>query len=187
MEPPGAVTQLLIQWSNGNQSAVDQLVPLVYAELRRLATGHIRREQPGHSLQATALVHEAFLRMIDNRRVNLTSRAQFFGLASKLMRNILVDLARQRQSKKRGGDALLLSLSKADGIAGRNSLDLVAVDEALNELAVDHPRHSQIVEMRFFGGLTIEETAEVLGSSHATVQREWNFARAWLRRKLGRK
>jgi RNA polymerase sigma-70 factor (ECF subfamily) len=184
---PGPVTQLLIKWSDGDQSAMNQLVPLVYAELRRLAAAHIRREQPGHSLQATALVHEAFLRMVDNQRVTLTSRAQFFGLASKLMRNILVDLARQRRSTKRGGDALQLSLSKADAVAGRDSMDLVAVDEAMNELAIDYPRHSRIVEMRFFGGLTIEETAEVLETSHATVEREWNFARAWLRRKLSGK
>ena len=184
---PGPVTQLLIQWSDGDPSAMNQLVPLVYAELRRLAATHIRREQPGHSLQATALVHEAFLRMVDNQRVTLTSRAQFFGLASKLMRNILVDLARQRHSAKRGGDALQLSLSKADEVAGRDSMDLVVVDQAMNELAIDYPRHSRIVEMRFFGGLTIEETAEVLETSHATVEREWNFARAWLRRRLSGK
>ena len=184
---PGPVTQLLIKWSDGDQAAMNQLVPLVYAELRRMAASHIRREQPEHSLQATALVHEAFLRMVDNQRVSLTSRAQFFGLASKLMRNILVDLARQRHSAKRGGDVLCLSLAKADRVADHDSMDLVFVDEALNELAVNYPRHSRIIEMRFFGGLTIEETAEVLDTSHATVEREWNFARAWLRRKLSGK
>jgi RNA polymerase sigma factor (TIGR02999 family) len=183
VKPVGDVTRLLIRWSDGDQSAADELMPVVYNELRRLALGHLRPKGHNPSLQATALVHEAYLRMVD-QNVNLESRAQFYGLASKLMRNILVDEARHKNAEKRGGDMLRLSLSKADRVIGKEKIDLTALDGALNELAVSWPRHARIVEMKFFGGLTIEEAARVLGISHATVEREWNFARAWLRRSL---
>ncbi len=184
MKGVGDVTQLLIRWSGGDHSAADELIPVVYNELRRLARGHLRPKGPNPSLQATALVHEAYLRMVD-KNVKLESRAQFYGLASKLMRNILVDAARHKYAEKRGGDRLRLSLSKADRVVGKEEIDLEALDGALNELAANWPRHARIVEMRFFGGLTIEEAARVLGISHATVEREWNFARALLRHNLG--
>ena len=184
MEQVGTITQLLISWSNGDKAAADQLIPIVYDELRRMAASYLKGEASNNSLQTTALVHEAYLRMVDHHTVSLTSRAQFFALASKLMRNILVDQARQRRAAKRGGQMQWLSLSKARGISNEQDMDLVAVDEALNELAATRPRHSQVVELRFFGGLTIEETANVLAISSATVEREWRFARAWLRYRL---
>ncbi len=179
----GNVTRLLTRWSGGDHSAADELIPMVYDELRRLALGHLRRKGPNPSLEATALVHEAYMRMVD-QDVSLQSRAQFYGLASKLMRNILVDAARHRNAEKRGGDMLRLSLSAADRAIREEAIDLTALDGALNELAVNWPRHARIVEMKFFGGLTIEEAAIALGVSHATVEREWNFARAWLHRNL---
>lgn len=177
------VTQLLIRWSGGDHAAADELMPVVYNELRRLAQRHLRPKSPNPSMQATALVHEAYVRMVD-KNVNLESRAQFYGLASKVMRNILVDAARRKHAEKRGGDRLRLSLSKADQAIDKEEIDLEALDDALNELATSWPRHARIVEMRFFGGLTINETASVLGISHATVERDWNFARALLRRNL---
>jgi len=183
MKGIGDVTRLLTRWSGGDHSAADELIPVVYNELRRLALGHLRQKGPNPSLEATALVHEAYLRMVD-QNVNLESRAQFYGLASKLMRNILVDAARHRNAEKRGGDMLRLSLSEADRVIRNEEIDLAALDGALNELAVNWPRHAQIVEMKFFGGLTIEEASIALGISHATVEREWNFARAWLRQNL---
>ena len=183
MTPAGEVTRLLVRWSGGDRSAADELIPVVYSELRRLAFGHLRRNRPDTYLQATSLVHEAYLRMV-NQNVSLENRAQFFGLASKLMRNILVDAARRRHAGKRGGDLQRLSLSKADQAMAQEEIDLPALDDALNELEAGWPRQARIVEMKFFGGLTIEEAAMVLGISHATVEREWNFARAWLRRKL---
>lgn len=184
MKGGGEVTRLLTRWSGGDYSAADELMPVVYNELRRLALAHLRRKGPNPSLEATALVHEAYLRMVD-QDVNLACRAQFYGLASKLMRNILVDAARHRNAEKRGGDMLQLSLTEADRAIGKEEIDLTALDRALNELAVNWPRHARIVEMKFFGGLTIEEAAIALGISHATVEREWNFARAWLRNSLG--
>jgi RNA polymerase sigma-70 factor, ECF subfamily len=183
MKGTGDVTRLLVRWSGGDHSAADELMPVVYNELRRLAQGHLRQKGRNPSLQATALVHEAYLRMVD-QDVNLESRTQFYGLASTLMRNILVDAARHKNAEKRGGDMLRLSLSKADRIIGKEEIDLAALDDALNELSGNWPRHTRIVEMKFFGGLTIDEAAKVLGISHATVEREWNFARAWLRRYL---
>jgi RNA polymerase sigma factor (TIGR02999 family) len=185
MKGVGDVTRLLVRWSGGDHSAADELMPVVYSELRRLAQGHLRQKGPNPSLQATGLVHEAYLRMVD-QTVNLQSRAQFYGLASKLMRNILVDAARHKNAAKRGGEMLRLSLSQADRVIRTEEIDLAALDSALNELAVNWPRHARIVEMRFFGGLTIEEASKVLGISHATVEREWTFARAWLRHNLSR-
>jgi RNA polymerase sigma factor (TIGR02999 family) len=178
------ITQLLQRWSSGDQSAVDELMPLVYNELRRLAKSYLRRERNVFTLQPTALVHEAYLRLIGQQNMSWQNRAQFFGLAAKLMRNILVDHARQRQAAKRGGAQYRLTLGEADRLGNEPDLDLVALDDALKALAAIKPQHSQVVEFRFFGGLTIEETAEVMGVSHATVEREWSFARAWLRREM---
>lgn len=188
----GNVTQLLRDWSAGDQSALDRLMPLVYDELRRLARGYLRHQQNQPSLQPTVLVHEAYLRMVNQPQENMAklsweNRAQFFGLAARLMRNILVDHARARQADKRGGGELLISLSAVDrmGRAGQEpEVKLLALDDALNRLDEVSPQHSRIVELRFFGGLTIPETAEVLGLSHATVERSWSFARAWLRNEL---
>jgi len=186
MERVDGITQLLDKWSAGDKAALDQLMPMVYDELRRLARSYLRRQPQNNSLQATALVNEAYLRLIDQRAVAFESRAQFFGLAATMMRNILVDHARARLSEKRGGSQLMLSMSKADRLSPKPDLDLVALDDALNDLAAIKPQHSRLVELRFFGGLTIEEAAQVLGVSHATVERDWSFARAWLRRELSR-
>lgn len=185
MESHEGVTQMLVDWSNGDQSALDKLMPVVYDELRRLASNYLRRERAGHTLQPTALVNEAYLRLVDQRKARWQNRAQFFGVAAQLMRRILVDHARVRQAQKRGGsDQQQLSLSYADRIAKKPDVDLLALHEALNELTLIDEQQARIVELRFFGGLTIEETAEVLGISHATVERDWTLARAWLRREL---
>jgi RNA polymerase sigma factor (TIGR02999 family) len=178
------ITQLLVSWSKGDQAAADALMPLVYDELRRLANSYLRRERPNHTLQPTELVHEAYLRLIDQQSVSWQNRAQFFGLAATLMRHILVDHARRRRAAKRQGAAYTLSLSQADRLSRQPEVNLLALDDALKALAAAKPRHSQIVELRFFGGLTIEETAAALGVSQATVERAWNFARAWLRREI---
>ncbi|MBI1766013.1 MAG: sigma-70 family RNA polymerase sigma factor [Acidobacteria bacterium] len=183
------ITQLLRDWGAGDQRALDQLMPLVYDELRRLARRHLRHELHQHSLQPTMLVHEAYLRLADQPQVSWENRAQFFGLAAKLMRNILVDHVRARQADKRGGGALQVSLSAVDQlgrVAQEPEVELLALDAALERLAAYSPQHSRLVELRFFGGLTIPETAEVMGLSHATVERNWTFARAWLRNELSR-
>lgn len=160
-------------------------MPVVYDELRRLANAYLRRERAGHTLQPTALVNEAHLRLVDQRSAKWQNRAQFFGVAAQLMRRILVDHARQRQAAKRGGsDQQQLSLSHAERIADKPEVDVLALHGALNDLAQIDPQQSRLVELKFFGGLTIEETAEVLGISHATVERDWTMARAWLRREL---
>lgn len=185
MQPPEGVTQLLVDWSNGDQKALDKLMPLVYSELRRLASNYLRRERAGHTLQPTALVNEAYLKLIDQRHAKWQNRAQFFGVSAQLMRRILVDHARQHQAAKRGGsDQQRLSITSAERLVKRPELDLLALHEALEELATLDPQQERIVELRFFGGLSIEETAEVLGIGHATVERDWKMARAWLRRKL---
>lgn len=182
---PHDVTTLLENWSNGDPQALERLMPLVYDELRRLARSYLRTQRQNHTLQPTALVHEAYVRLIDQKSVSLHNRAQFFGLAAKAMRSILVDHARRNNAAKRGGSQYKLSLSAADRLCHKPNVDLVALDDALNALSVIKPEHSRVVELRFFGGLTIEETAEVLGASHATVERRWTFARSWLRRELG--
>ena len=182
---PGHITQLLLKWSEGESSAREELMPLVYAELRRLAAKYLRRERVNHTLQPTALVNEAYLRLIDQRKVEWQNRAQFFGLAARLMRNILVDHARSHQAAKRGGQQLSVSLSRADRVSKESEIDLVALHETLERLAAHDEQKGRIVELRFFGGLTIEETAEVLEISHATVERDWKMARAWLRCELG--
>jgi RNA polymerase sigma factor (TIGR02999 family) len=180
------VTQLLVNWSNGDRQALEQLTPLVYGELRRLASRYLRRERPGHTLQSTALVHEAYLRLIDQRYVRWQNRAHFFGIAAQLIRRILVDHARAHQAQKRGADAPVLSLDEAVAAPEKRDLNLVALDDALNDLARIDPQQGRIVELRFFTGLSIEETAEVLGISPATVKRDWVVAKAWLHRELSR-
>jgi RNA polymerase sigma-70 factor, ECF subfamily len=185
MQPPEVVTQLLIDWSRGDQAALDKLMPLVYSELRRLASNYLRRERAGHTLQPTALVNEAYLKLVDQRNMKWQNRAQFFGISAQLMRRILVDHARQHRAAKRGGSAQQrLSITSAEGLIEQPQVDLLALNEALDELAQMDPQQSRIVELKFFGGLSIEETAEVLGIGHATVERDWKMARAWLRRQL---
>lgn len=178
------VTQLLIAWSNGDERSLELLLPIVYQELRRLAQHYIQQERPDHTLQATALVHEAFLRLIDTKNVRWQNRAHFFGVAARTMRHILVDIARQRRAQKRGGGNKV-SLDEAFVVpCETEDMNLVALDEALTELADIDAQQSRIIELRYFAGLTIEETAEVLRISPATVKREWSMARAWLHREL---
>lgn len=178
------VTQLLLAWGGGDKQALDRLVPLVYDELRRLAQSYMRKERANQSLQTTALIHEAYLRLIDASRVQWRNRAHFFGVAARLMRQILVGFARERGSQKRGGGAQRVSLDEAMVIDEGLDEDLVALDEALGALAQFDARKAQVVEMRFFGGLTEEEIAEALDVSPETVRRDWRLARSWLRRKL---
>ncbi|HET8548308.1 MAG TPA: sigma-70 family RNA polymerase sigma factor [Bryobacteraceae bacterium] len=179
------VTSLLINWGKGDQKALEELTPLVYAEMRRVAQRYLRRERSDHTLQGTALVHEAFLRLIDQRNVQWQNRAHFFGVAAQMIRRILVDYARSRHTAKRGADAVRLSLDEAaGGMVEARDIDLIALDDALNRLAQLDPQQSRIVELRFFTGLSIEETAEVLGISPATVKRDWVTAKALLYREL---
>jgi RNA polymerase sigma factor (TIGR02999 family) len=173
-----------VDWSKGNRGASEQLMPLVYNELRRVAQNYLSRERPDHTLQATALVHEAYLKLVNQTSVDWRDRAHFFGLASQMMRHILVDHARRHQAAKRGGLAQRLTLVEAVSFPEQKDFDLVALDEALTRLAELDPEQSRIVEMRFFGGLTIEETAMTLGVSVATLNREWRIAKAWLLREL---
>jgi RNA polymerase sigma factor (TIGR02999 family) len=181
------VTQLLVAWGNGDQAARDELMPLVYAELHRLAHRHIKRERPGHTLQTSALVNEAFVRLVDQRDVHWQSRAHFFGIAAQMMRRILVDYARKRRFAKRGGNQLQVSLNEELVAANQRSADVVLLDDALTQLAEIDERKSKVVELKFFGGLSIEETAEALGVSPGTVMRDWTLAKAWLRRAMSRK
>jgi RNA polymerase sigma factor (TIGR02999 family) len=183
---PAEITQLLIAWNQGDQGARAELMPLVYDELRRLARGYLRRERPNHTLQPTALVHEAYLRLIDQSRVNWQNRAHFFGIAARVMRQLLINHAEARRAAKRGGSAERITLNDLDHVAVEQEVDLVALDEALKRLERLDPPQGQIVELRFFGGLTVEEIAEVMAVSPATVKREWGTARAWLRRELSR-
>lgn len=178
------VTQLLMAWGEGNRDALEQLTPMVDVELRRIADAYLRREQPDHILQTTALVNEAWMRLIDWQKSTWQGRAHFFGVAASLMRKILVDEARRRRSQKRGGDELRVSLAEVDAISKGKTPDLIALDDALFELAQFDERKSRIVELRFFGGLSVAETAEVLGSSERTIAREWELARSWLYRQL---
>ncbi len=182
--PPKDVTQLLLDWSDGHQGALDQLMPLVYDELRRLASHYLRHERPGHTLQPTALVHEAYLRLVGEENRRWENRAHFFAIAAQLMRRILVEHARSHHAAKRGGAAPKLALAEAADLAQASGMDLVSLDEALSRLAAIDPQQSRIVELRFFGGLTVEETAEVLGVSPNTVKYEWRLAKAWFLREL---
>jgi RNA polymerase sigma-70 factor, ECF subfamily len=184
MSPVANVTELLVAWGRGDQGALDSLAPLVHQELHRLAARHMKGERPGHDLQATALVNEAYLRLVDWKGVRWQNRAHFFAMAAQIMRRILVDVARARASAKRGGRPLHVSLSEAVQIALGDSVDLVALDDALKTLEGLHTRQSRVVELRFFGGLELEETAHVLGVSVGTVRRDWSLARAWLYREL---
>jgi RNA polymerase sigma-70 factor (ECF subfamily) len=174
------ITEMLRDWSSGKQEALDALLPLVYDELHRQAARYLRRERVGHTLQTTALINEAYLKLIDQRDVNWQNRAHFFGIAAQAMRRILVDYARQRQSEKRGGGENLPLEEIALAISAERSVDLVALDEALTQLAKLDERQSRIVELRYFGGLSIEETAETLHISPATVKNDWRTAKAWL-------
>lgn len=182
---PIDITQMLIDWSNGDREALDKLLPVVYAELRRQAARHLRGERAGHSLQTTDLIHEAYLRLVDQRNVRWQNRAHFFAVAAQSMRRILVDHARRRHRAKRGGSAIALPLDDGMAVAAQKSVDLLALDEALTRLAAIDMRQSQIVELRFFSGLNIDETAAVLGVSLTTVKDDLNIAKAWLRRELG--
>ena len=178
------VTQLLTAWGNGNQAARDQLMSVVYQELHRLAHSYMKRESPDHTLQTSALVNEAYLRLIDQKHVQWQSRAHFFGMAAQMMRRILVDYARNRRYAKRGGGVRELPLDEALPVSAERSAEVVMLDEVLDRLAEFDSRKSQIVELRFFGGLSIEETAEVLSVSPGTVMRDWTLAKAWLRREM---
>jgi RNA polymerase sigma factor (TIGR02999 family) len=178
------VTQLLVNWSRGDRQALSDLTPLVYDELRRLASRYLRRERPDHTLQSTALAHEAYLRLIDQKQVQWQNRAHFFGVASQMIRRILVDHARSHRAGKRGADAVKLSLDEAIAVPQKRDLDLVALDDSLCALTELDPQQGRIVELRFFGGLSIEETAEVIRVSAATVKREWTMAKAWLYRDM---
>lgn len=178
------VTQLLLDWGSGDKAALDKLVPVVYQELRRLASYYMRRERPGHTLQTSALVNEAYMRLIDYKRMHWQSRAHFFAVAAQAMRRILVEHARKRHFAKRGGGAVQVSLDEAATVSQKQAADLIALDDALTSLEAIDPRKGRIVELRYIGGLNIEETAEVLGISPATVQREWRAAKAWLYREI---
>ena len=184
---PPEITQMLQEWSDGKEEILEQLLPLVYAELRRQAARHLRRERQDHTLQTTALVHEAYLKLVDQRNVRWESRTHFFAIASQAMRRILVDYARARKRAKRGGDDIRLSLAAADQAAGdQQAFDLITLDEALKRLAAIDEQQSRVVELRYFSGLSLEETAAILNISRATAAREWNMARAWLHRELTR-
>ena len=178
------ITELLVGYQGGDKEALDQLMPIVYDELRRQAARYLRREQAGHTLQTTALIHEAYVRLVDQRNVQWQNRAHFFGIAAQLMRRILVDHARTKKRVKRGGSKVQVSLADATVAVKGPDLDIVALDEALERLAKVDEQQSRVVELRYFSGLTVEETAEVMGISTATVKREWSVARAWLHREL---
>ena len=177
------VTELLLAWRNGEAAALDELTPLVYGELHKLAGAYLRRERRGHTLQTSGLVNEAFVRLI-GQQVDWQNRAHFFGIAAQMMRRILVDYARARQAAKRGGDEIHVALDEALDEAEAQRAELVVLDDALSSLAQFDPRQSHIVELRYFGGLTIQETAEVMKLSDSTIEREWNIARLWLRREM---
>ncbi|HEY7212297.1 MAG TPA: sigma-70 family RNA polymerase sigma factor [Bryobacteraceae bacterium] len=180
------ITALLGQWQGGNQEALNALTPLVYNELRRLAQSYIHRERANHTLQGTALVHEAYMRLVDQRQVEWRNRNHFFALSAELIRRILVDHARAKMAGKRGGDQIKLSLEEGMEPAATGDVDLIALDDALELLARTDPQQSRIVELRYFAGLKIEETAEVLGVSPATVKRDWAVAKAFLKREMSR-
>jgi RNA polymerase sigma factor (TIGR02999 family) len=185
MQPSEGITQLLVDWEKGDQAALEKLMPLVYSELRRLASNYLRRERGEHTLQPTALVNEAYLKLVDQRNAKWQNRAHFFGISAQLMRRILVDHARQHQAVKRGGSQQQrISITSVEKLAHEPEVDLLALNEALEELARMDQQQSRIVELKFFGGLSIEEIGEVLGIGHATVERDWKMARAWLRRQL---
>ena len=187
MPPPPTgqqVTELLVRWHEGDPAALDELMPLVYDELRRLAAHYMSNERRGHTLQTSALVNEAYMRLAGNEQIQWQNRAHFFAVAAQAMRRILVDHARRKHNKKRGGDARWVALDEALVVSDERAAEVVALDGALTRLAEVAPRKSQLVELRFFGGLSIEETAEVLNVSPGTVMREWTFTKAWLRKEI---
>ena len=184
MDSASQITQLLLDWKSGDQAAFDSLFSIVYDELRRLASSYMRRERSDHTLQTTALVHEAYLRIANQEKALVHNRLHFFAVAAKVMRQILIDHARSRNYVKRGSGAAKISLDEAAIISDERAAELIALDTALKELAEIDPRQSQIVELRFFGGLTLAETAEFLGISSDTVTRDWNMAKAWLYRQI---
>ena len=184
---PHEVSRLLRAWSSGDEAALQTLIPLVYEELHRIARRYMGREREGHTLQTSALVNEAYLRLVDWKNVEWQNRAHFFAVSAQMMRRILVDFARDRRYLKRGGGALQVSLAEAAGMTSERGTDLVALDDALNSLAEVDKRKSQVVELRFFGGLSVEETAEVLKVSAETVMRDWKLAKVWLLRELGKR
>ena len=184
MDKTNEITEQLIAWSNGDAAALDKLIPAVYQELRRMADQYLRREDLSHSLQPTALVHEAYLRLIDQTKVEWQNRAHFFGVAAQMMRRILIDHAKTKHRLKRGGTAIKVSLDENVNISQERAAELIALDDALQELAQMDERKSRIVELRYFGGLSVDETAQVLGISDKTVMRDWNLAKAWLYQQL---
>jgi RNA polymerase sigma-70 factor (ECF subfamily) len=179
-----SVTQLLIDWRNGDDTALNKLIPVVHKELRRLAHSYMRRERSGHPLQTTALINEAYLKLVDHKGIQWQNRAHFYGVAAQAMRRVLIDEARKRDYIKRGGDINFVPLDEAAGLVQKTAADLIALDDALTALAVFAPRQSQVVEMRHFGGMTIDEIAEALEIGPATVARDWDAAKAWLKRQL---
>jgi RNA polymerase sigma-70 factor (ECF subfamily) len=183
---PEEITALLLDWGNGNKAALDRVIPVVYQELRRLAHRQMRRERAGDTLQTTALINEAYLRLVDYARVRPRDRAHFFAIAAQAMRRILIERARSRGSAKRGSGAQKVALDEAADVSNERAADLVALDEALTNLAAIDPRKAEIVELRYFGGMTIEEAAEVLGVSTPTVERDWHTAKIWLHREVSR-
>src|ERR1041385_5699613 len=185
MTDPAEVTELLVAWADGDQTALERLMPLVEAELHRLARRYMRREGDGHALQTTALINETFLRLVDQKRVRWQNRAHFFGISARIMRRVLLNYARDQKRLKRGEGAIQLSLSEADMMSAERSVELMDLDEALRRLAAFDERKGRVVELRYFGGLSVEEVAEVLGISTATVMRDWDIAKAWLARELG--
>jgi RNA polymerase sigma factor (TIGR02999 family) len=181
---PREITELLLSWSKGSSAALEDLVPLIYPELRRLARAYMRREDPAHTLQTSALINEAYLRLVDQRSVAWQDRAHFFAVAAQVMRHILIDHARRHQSAKRGAGAFHVALNEAEMLSENKAAEFVALDDALTKLAKIDERKSQIVELRFFGGLTVEEVADLLSLSPITIKREWRSARAWLQREI---
>jgi RNA polymerase sigma factor (TIGR02999 family) len=179
-------TDLLVRWSEGDQGALDELMTVAYDELRKLARAYLRRERHNHTMQPTALVHELYEKFVGQQEMSWQHRSQFYALAAKLMRNILVDRARRDRADKRGGKYCLVSFSKVDRFIAKRGIDFVTLDDALNDLASTHPEHCRVVELRFFGGLTNDETAEFLGVSPTTTERRWRYARAWLREELSK-
>ena len=187
MKPfPEEITDLLLDWGNGDKAALDRVIPMVYQELRRVAHRQMRRERAGDTLQTTALINEAYLRLVDYARVRPRDRAHFFAIAAQAMRRILIERARSRRSAKRGSGAQKVSLDEVAELSNKRAADLVALDEALTNLAAIDPRKAEIVELRYFGGMTIEEAAEVLGVSTPTVERDWHTAKIWLHREVSR-
>jgi RNA polymerase sigma-70 factor, ECF subfamily len=184
MPSPADITALLVDWSKGDKTALDKLFPLVERELHRLAHSYMRKENPDHTLQTTALVNEAYLRLVDQKNTDWQNRAHFFGIAAQIMRRILLNYARDRNRIKRGGDVIQVSLSEADLVSGTRASELIALDEALTKLSTIDERKGKVVEFRYFGGLSVEETAEVLKISSITVIRDWNMAKAWLAREM---